>query len=336
MLGSGEIKAVEQGAAAGNASVQQVLAYLQFGAAGMKVVGGVPGKDSVPAMLMPGELVVPTHMVKAGAVDHLRGRIPGFGAGGVVGAGAVASQLGKIVPTVEHANGAFAASAAHTFALAMQKALQGMLPSSGASTSAAVASVLAQALAITNTPASWLPALETMVMKESGGNASAVDPISVGGQHATGLLQELPSTFAMYAMPGHGNILNPLDNAIASIDYIKAAYGSPAAITGIGRPGTYQGYSAGGMISEPVFGYGAYSGMPYSFAERGPEQVIPGGAATVGAPGLPPATQYGQKTTNDLLQQVVKLLAQMPYTQAQAINQANASGVRRGWFATSG
>ena len=53
-------------------------------AGGGQVRGGTPGKDSVPALLMPGEVVVPTHMVKRGAVDHLRGRLPGFAAGGMV------------------------------------------------------------------------------------------------------------------------------------------------------------------------------------------------------------------------------------------------------------
>ena len=53
-------------------------------ASGMLVSGGTPGKDSVLAMLMPGEVVVPTSMVNAGAVDHLKGSIPGFAAGGMV------------------------------------------------------------------------------------------------------------------------------------------------------------------------------------------------------------------------------------------------------------
>lgn len=97
-----------------------------------------------------------------------------------------------------------------------------------------------------------------------------------------------------------------------------------------------KGYSAGGMVSEPVFGYGKWSGMPYSFAERGPEQVVPGGLATQAAPGLPGLTQYQGNTLIQLLQQQNKLLAQMPYTQAQAVNQAQAAGVRRGWFSTGG
>jgi hypothetical protein len=47
------------------------------GAAGLLVTGGIPGRDSVLINAMPGEVLVPTRMVKAGAVDHLRGRIPG-------------------------------------------------------------------------------------------------------------------------------------------------------------------------------------------------------------------------------------------------------------------
>lgn len=50
--------------------------------------GGAVGSDTIPAMLSPGEVVVPKHMVDGGAVDHLRGRLPGFAAGGLVeGAG---------------------------------------------------------------------------------------------------------------------------------------------------------------------------------------------------------------------------------------------------------
>lgn len=54
-------------------------------ARGMLVTGGTPGKDSVLVNAMPGEVIVPTKMVSAGAVNHLRGSIPGFAAGGVVG-----------------------------------------------------------------------------------------------------------------------------------------------------------------------------------------------------------------------------------------------------------
>jgi phage-related minor tail protein len=47
------------------------------------------------------------------------------------------------------------------------------------------------------------------------------------------------------------------------------------------------GYAAGGVIGEPVFGFGLTSGEPYSFGERGPEFVSPltGPAAAIGGGG---------------------------------------------------
>ena len=60
-------------------------ARLIGGQSGFKVPGFGGGDIWGPAMLEPGELVVPKGMVAAGAVDHLRGRIPGFQSGGVIG-----------------------------------------------------------------------------------------------------------------------------------------------------------------------------------------------------------------------------------------------------------
>jgi Lysozyme like domain len=48
-------------------------------------VGTTPTADDVFARVSKGELIVPTKMVSAGLVDHLRGMIPGFQAGGVAG-----------------------------------------------------------------------------------------------------------------------------------------------------------------------------------------------------------------------------------------------------------
>lgn len=52
---------------------------------GLFARGGAIGTDTVPAMLSPGEVVVPKEMVDGGAVDHLRGQLPGFAEGGKVG-----------------------------------------------------------------------------------------------------------------------------------------------------------------------------------------------------------------------------------------------------------
>lgn len=340
---SGEVSVLEDIAAPGVAVTKNILGELTFSAAGGIINGkGPSGKDSTLVMAAPGEAIIPTAHVPKIADMARKASIPGFTAGGLVaGAPGLETQLGQIVPTTAKDVGSYAQSVIQAFVTGASKTADAsataMLPTVGAQTSTQIVSILEQALKITNTPLSWLPALETLVSKESSGNASAVDPISVDGQHATGLFQTLPSTFAQYAMPGYAaGPTNALDDAIAGIRYIKAEYGTPAAITGIGKPGTYEGYSAGGMVNEPVFGYGKFSGMPYSFAENGPEQVIPGGAATQSQAGLPGLTMYQGNTLIQLLQQQNKLLGQMPYTQAQAINQANATGVRRGYFATSG
>jgi len=58
--------------------------HQKLAAAGWYVSGGTSGRDSVPILGMPGELVVPKNIVDAGAVDHLRGAIPGFAGGGVI------------------------------------------------------------------------------------------------------------------------------------------------------------------------------------------------------------------------------------------------------------
>ena len=75
--------------------------------------------------------------------------------------------------------------------------------------------------------ADWAPALRTLAEKESSLRPGIVNPVSVGGEHATGILQMLPSTFQENAVEGHGDIYNPVDNIISSIGYIKKRYGTP-------------------------------------------------------------------------------------------------------------
>jgi len=95
--------------------------------------------------------------------------------------------------------------------------------------------------------AEWLPALQWMVMKESGGNPHAYNKTPVwysakwGYQNARGLLQLMPPTFFAYKLPGHDDIWNPVDNAAAAIRYIQSRYGSPYKIPGI-FTNHYRGY----------------------------------------------------------------------------------------------
>ncbi|MHC6178641.1 transglycosylase SLT domain-containing protein [Clostridium sp. JNZ X4-2] len=103
---------------------------------------------------------------------------------------------------------------------------------------------LSTALALTGTPMSWLPGLIQLVKRESGGNPMAYNGISVGGEHATGLMQMLGSTFRSYALPGLNNILNPIANVASAIRYIKATYGNVMSIPNL-FSGNYKGYAVG-------------------------------------------------------------------------------------------
>lgn len=94
---------------------------------------------------------------------------------------------------------------------------------------------VAQALQMAGFPASDATQYLQLIQNESGGNPAAVNPnaINYGGgygmENATGLTQMMPTTFQAYAVPGHDNIMNPLDNMLADLNYIKANYGGSIA-----------------------------------------------------------------------------------------------------------
>jgi hypothetical protein len=107
---------------------------------------------------------------------------------------------------------------------------------------------IAEAIARTGVPASWAPALRTIAEHESSLNPAAANLAASGGDLAKtplGLMQMLPSTFAAHAQPGQGNILDPVDNLTAAIDYIRRRYGDPSSTPGLralARGERYVGY----------------------------------------------------------------------------------------------
>jgi LysM repeat protein len=72
-------------------------------------------------------------------------------------------------------------------------------------------------------------AIYQTVMHESAGNPSAVngwDSNAAAGHPSIGLMQTIQPTFNAFALPGHYNIYNPVDNIIAGARYAASRYGS--------------------------------------------------------------------------------------------------------------
>ena len=195
-------------------------------ALGMKVSGGVAGRDSVLVRAMPGEVIVPTRMVNAGAVDHLRGSIPGFAAGGVVGHyGGPLPGLGPWLKGEDQATiNALASATAAAFKAAKPPVTIGGFPGGGSSGASAAA---AQAYALRTLPAyGWsiaqmLP-LIALWNRESGWRWNATNPTS----GAYGIPQSLPASKMAAAGPDWRT--NPATQIRWGLGYIKGRYGSPA------------------------------------------------------------------------------------------------------------
>jgi uncharacterized protein YukE len=99
-------------------------------------------------------------------------------------------------------------------------------------------------------PASQLNAddIWTIIQHESSGNPNAInlwDSNAQAGHPSKGLMQTIDSTFQANALPGHGDIYNPVDNIIAGTRYALSRYGSIENVPGIvavHNGGAYVGY----------------------------------------------------------------------------------------------
>ena len=114
---------------------------------------------------------------------------------------------------------------------------------------------------------------------ESGGNPNAInnwDSNAAAGDPSRGLMQTIMTTFRAFHWPGTSwDIYNPLANIAAALNYAVSTPGVGIG-TGPGQLGSGHGYALGGKITEPIWGIGR-SGRHYTFGERGPEYVTPGG-----------------------------------------------------------
>lgn len=186
LSGSGGIAAVIN--STGTAAAVQGGGHLVISTAGAAAGWYVPGsgdKDTVPAMLTPGEVVVPKGMVKQGAVDHLRGKIPGFAAGGVVG-----GSLNSAVDYTANQGSSFAAQEGTAFVKAVEDAFNKAVAAAKAAAAAAAGTPVAysavagvtqwepdvlQVLSMLGLPAADLPTVMAQILTESGGNPNAIN-----------------------------------------------------------------------------------------------------------------------------------------------------------------
>ena len=229
---------------------------------GGQVTGGIPGRDSVLIRAMPGEVVVPTNMVRAGAVDHLRGRLPGFASGGVVGSygpGAVgglprwtAMETNATVSAV--ARSTAAALVAGLKAAASAAVTASRVPNVGSGV-ARWAPLVRQALAMEHLNPGYLADVLYQMQTESGGNPNAINLTDINAQEghpSIGLMQVIAGTFARWHWPGtSNNIYDPLANIAAALNY--AAHGRGFG-SGPGQIGSGHGYALGGLVQAMASG----------------------------------------------------------------------------------
>lgn len=75
-----------------------------------------------------------------------------------------------------------------------------------------------------------------IIRNESGGNPNSInrtDSNAAQGNPSEGLMQTTGSTFRAHAVPGHGDIWNPVDNITAGVRYAIGRYGSLDNVPGV-------------------------------------------------------------------------------------------------------
>ncbi len=87
-----------------------------------------------------------------------------------------------------------------------------------------------------------------IIKYESAGDPGAVndwDANAARGTPSMGLMQTIKPTFERWQLPGHGKILDPVDNIIAGVRYAVHRYGSVSRVPGVlsvAAGGGYRGY----------------------------------------------------------------------------------------------
>lgn len=206
-------------------------------ARGMYVSQGAPGVDDQLILAQKHELVVPVPIVKAGLVDHLRGMIPGFDSGGVVGnysgsVGGMPKWLAAEDSATLHAVAAATAAATAAGIKGAQAAAgggAGAPPGSTGPGAAAAQSWMHAHLGSYGWGNSVWPSLVNLWNGESGWNALALNTSRPGNtpyNAAYGIPQSDPGS-KMASMGGDW-LTNGVTQMRWGASYIRSVYGNPA------------------------------------------------------------------------------------------------------------
>lgn len=216
------------------------------------------------ALLSKFGLYRPFYPASAHEINHIQlipsdaSKIIGSIAGTTAGSSPMNKQFEQIVAPIIKGGGAIGAvaqNAVNIATIAANKHLEKLIGSSAETGPTGVGAPapkgqvtewLTKALKLTNHYSSAnLSALYGRTIQESSGNPLSInltDSNAKAGHPSKGLLQTIPETFASYMLPGHGNIWNPVDNAIAAIRYMFARYHH------IVGPSS-SGYAVGGKVA---------------------------------------------------------------------------------------
>jgi hypothetical protein len=235
-------------------------------------VGAGPVADDVLVRVSRGELVVPANMVDAGAVDHLRGMLPGFARGGRAAKDAAIARYGRyasggMVPDGGLASLAGATTNFHadfysTMTSAMKAAMtRALIAARNAAQAAAQASFgpgsgalggdaranKVLALSMFPWPSSMFGAFDYLEMREAGYNRFARNPSS----GAYGMPQALPPTKMPFAAQAAGGS-HAGPQLSWMYGYIHDRYGNP--VNAANHERVFNWYARGGRVRKLAAG----------------------------------------------------------------------------------
>lgn len=228
-------------------------AMFQFRADGGEIFGpGTSRSDSVPVMASRGEFMQPADSVQHYGRDFMeavrRKRFPKFASGGMIDF--PLADMRGIIRTMEE--GGLYQRVRENAAKAAAQPRTPVFAQAGPAPTGALAEWIAAAIRHTGVGDSWTGPLNTLIMRESGGNPLAInnwDSNAQRGDPSRGLMQTIGSTFNSYRDRSlSDNIYDPISNIVAGINYIRARYGSIFNVQQANASAPPQGYKEGGLI----------------------------------------------------------------------------------------